>query len=111
MTETAKAKVFQVSERREPGAAKTREIALDILLEVLEQGGFALEKYQYLEKQDRAFITRLTEGTVERLLTVDAVLDACMKSGIQKQRPVIRTILRMSVYQLLWMDRVPDRAV
>lgn len=118
MTEAAKAKAFQVSGRRAPGAAKTREIALDILLEVLEKGGFvhdilrrALEKYQYLEKQDRAFITRLTEGTVERLLTVDAILDACMKSGIQKQRPVIRTILRMSVYQLLWMDRVPDRAV
>lgn len=118
MTEKAEAKTLGAAKGRSPRAAKAREISLDILFKVLEQDGFvhdvlcqALEKYQYLEKQDRAFITRLTEGTVERLLTVDAVLNACMKSGIRKQRPVIRTILRMSVYQLLWMDRVPDRAV
>ena len=49
-----------------------REIVLDILLEVMEKGNYshlilsqALEKYQYLEKQDRAFITRVTEGTLE----------------------------------------------
>ena len=49
-----------------------REITLDILLEVLEEGRLghlvlnqALLKYQYLEKQDRSFITRLTEGTLE----------------------------------------------
>ena len=46
-----------------------REITLDILLEVLEEGRLghlvlnqALLKYQYLEKQDRSFITKLTEG-------------------------------------------------
>ena len=51
---------------------ENREIALDILMEVLEKGNFihlvlgqALQKYQYLEKQDRAFITRLAEGTAE----------------------------------------------
>ena len=52
-----------------------REIALDVLLEVLEQGkmshlvlGDALSKYQYLKKQDRAFITRLVEGTLSYVL-------------------------------------------
>ena len=50
----------------------SRELSFEILLEVLEKGGYshlilrqALEKYQYLEKQDRAFITRLVEGTIE----------------------------------------------
>lgn len=96
----------------------TREIILEILLEVLERDGMihsalqkALYKYQYLKKQDRAFITRIGEGTVERLLTIDAVLDLCSKVKVKKMKPVIRTILRMSVYQILWMDRVPDRAV
>lgn len=97
---------------------KNREIVLDILLEILEKGGYshvvigkALEKYQYLEKQDRAFITRAAEGTVEYLITIDAVLDQCSRVPVKKMKPVIRTILRMSVYQLLWMDRVPDSAV
>ena len=83
---------------------KSRELILDILLEVLEKGGHshvilrqALEKYQYLEKQDRALITRVVEGTLEYRLTIDAVLDRVSKTPVEKMKPVIRTILRMSV--------------
>lgn len=96
----------------------SREIILDILMEILEKGGYshiilrqALEKYQYLEKQDRGFITRLTEGTIEYLMTIDAIIDSCSKTMVKKMKPVIRTILRMSVYQIIWMDRIPDSAV
>ena len=95
-----------------------REITLDILLEVLEEGRLghlvlnqALLKYQYLEKQDRSFITKLTEGTLERLILLDAALDRFSKTKTEKMKPVIRTILRMSAYQILFMDRVPDAAV
>lgn len=95
----------------------TREIVLDILLEVLEEGQLshlvlkqALEKYQYLEKQDRAFITRLTEGTLEYLIRIDAVIGRFSKVPVKKMKPVIREILRMSVYQILFMERVPDSA-
>jgi len=92
----------------------SREIVLDVLLEILERGNLshlvlkqALGKYQYLEKQDRAFITRLTEGTLEYLIQLDAVLDQFSKVKVKKMKPVVRTILRMSVYQLLYMERVP----
>lgn len=98
-------------------ATKSREIILDILLEVLERERFvhdvlgqALGKYQYLEKADRAFITRIAEGTVENLLAIDQVIDCCSRVKTAKLKPVIRTILRISVYQLLWLDRVPDSA-
>lgn len=97
---------------------ESREIILDILMEILERGGYshvilrqALEKYQYLEKQDRAFITRVTEGTIEYKITIDAILDRCSKVKVKKMKPVIRTILRMSVYQIIWMERIPDSAV
>lgn len=96
----------------------SREVVLDILLEILERGSYshvalrqALEKYQYLEKQDRAFITRVVEGTLEYRLTIDAILDGCSKVKVKKMKPVIRTILRMSVYQIVWMNRIPDSAV
>ncbi len=95
-----------------------REIALDVLSEVLENGAFvhvalsrALFKYQYLDKQERAFITRVTDGTIERLLTIDQVLSMCSSVPVKKMKPLIRTLLRMSVYQILFMDRVPDSAV
>ncbi len=97
---------------------ESRELILEILLEVLEKGAYshvilrqALEKYQYLEKQDRAFITRVVEGTIEYKLTIDAIIDRCSSTPVRKCKPVIRTILRMSVYQIFWMDRIPDRAV
>lgn len=96
----------------------SREIALDILIEILERSGYshiilrqALNKYQYLDKTERAFISRITEGTVEYLLQIDYVIDSFSNTKVKKMKPVIRTILRMSVYQLLYMDRVPDSAV
>lgn len=95
-----------------------RELALDILYEILEKGGYshvvlnqALGKYQYLEKQDRAFLTRVTEGTLEYLIQIDYVLDQYSKIKTARMKPLIRTLMRMSVYQILYMDRIPDSAI
>lgn len=94
-----------------------REIILDILLEVLEKGKYshvilsqALTKYQYLEKQDRSFIKRVVDGTVEYRIQLDYILNSYSKVKVNKMKPVIRTILRMSAYQICHMDRVPDSA-
>lgn len=96
-----------------------REIVVAILDEVLEQGKYShlvlkatLDKYQYLSKQQRAFITRLTQGTIERLLQIDAILNQFVKKPkVPKMKPMIRTVLRSSVYQIVFMDGVPDSAV
>lgn len=95
-----------------------REIVLEVLMEVLEREGLihqvlsaALRKYQYLDKSERAFITKVSEGTLEYLLQIDAVLGGCSKTPVKKMKPLIRSLLRMSVYQILYMDRVPDSAV
>ena len=68
-------------------------------------------KYQYLEKRERAFITRVTEGTLEHMIEIDYILDQFSKVKVKKMKPVIRNILRSAVYQLKYMDSVPDRAV
>ncbi|MCD8118374.1 MAG: 16S rRNA (cytosine(967)-C(5))-methyltransferase [Lachnospiraceae bacterium] len=91
-----------------------REAVLDILLNVLEEGifsGNALDRElnrQSRSTESRAFITRLTEGTIERLITIDDVLDSCASVPCRKMKPVIRNILRESVYQMLFMDNVAD---
>lgn len=94
-----------------------RELALDMLMEILEKGSFchiverqALSKYQYLPKQERALATRLTEGVIERLFSIDYVINQVSKTRTEKMKPVIRNILRIGVYQLLYMDRIPDSA-
>ena len=100
------------------GKTDVRALALEVLLEVTERKEYshlalrgALEKYQYLEKQDRAFLTRLVEGTVERMLELDYIIGCFSRTPVHKMKPVIRGILRMSVYQIKYMDRIPAAAV
>lgn len=95
-----------------------REIVLEILMEVTERKQYShivlrnvLEKYQYLEKRDRAFITRVTEGTLEHMIEIDYILDQFSRVKTSKMKPVIRNLLRSAVYQIKYMDSVPDRAV
>ena len=90
---------------------------LDILLEI-DEGEHshiairnALSKYQFLPKQERAFITRVCEGTLEYRIQIDYIIDAFSKTPVDKMKPVIREILRSAVYQLKYMDSVPDSAV
>lgn len=99
-------------------STNTRELALDMLLAIDRDGQYShlvlrdvLDKYQYLSKQERAFLTRLTEGTVERMLTLDYVIDQFSKTKVKKMKPLIRELMRLSVYQIMYMDGVPDAAV
>lgn len=96
----------------------TREIVLDLLLRTLEEKKFShlvlqqkLSKIPELSKQDRNFITRLFEGTLERCITLDAMISYLSSVKLEKMKPVIRNLLRMGFYQLFYMDQVPDFAV
>ena len=76
----------------------TRELALIILLEI-ERGEKShivlrqvLEKYQYLSKQDRAFLTRLAEGTTERRIELDYIINQFSKVKTEKISCAVRSI-------------------
>ena len=69
-----------------------------------------LTKYDYLETRDKAFIKRVTDGCLERNIQIDYVLDSFSKTPVKKMQPFIRSLMRMSVYQILFMDQVPDSA-
>lgn len=95
-----------------------RSLAVESLMEIMENNQLShqvirgvLEKYQYLEKQERAFFTRLVEGTLERLLEMDYIINQFSKTKVKKMKPFIRNLLRISVYQLKYMDGTPDSAV
>ena len=95
-----------------------RELVLDILIEVNEKDQYShlvirsvLDKYRYLEKKERAFLTRLAEGTIEHQIEMDYMIDSFSKVKVRKMKPLIRNLLRMSVYQLRYMDAIPDSAV
>lgn len=98
-------------------AVNERELVLEILMEVTEKGVYShivlrgvLSKYQYLDKKERAFITRVSEGTLEHMIELDYILDQFSKVKVKKMKPVIRNILRSAAYQIKYMDTVPDSA-
>lgn len=93
-----------------------REIALDIIMET-DKGDAShslirdvLGKYDYLEPRQKAFIKKLAQGTMERRITLDYITDQFASVKTAKQKPLIRSLLRMSVYQIFYMDQVPDSA-
>ena len=99
-------------------AENSREIVLDTLLALEREGQYSsrllravLDKYGYLDVRDRAFIKRVTEGTLERQRELDYYLDHFSLVPVRKMKPLVRCLLRMSVYQLVYMDTVPDSAV
>ncbi|CRZ34664.1 16S rRNA (cytosine967-C5)-methyltransferase [Herbinix hemicellulosilytica] len=95
-----------------------REIVLDMLLEVIEGDQFShavlnntLKRYQDRPKHERAFISRLFAGTVKHYITLDYIIEQFSSVPVRKMKPLIRNLLRLSTYQLMYMDKIPASAV
>ncbi len=98
-------------------AENIREIVLDTLLEMERNKVYShqlikavLDKYDYLDVQEKRFMKRLTEGCIERKIELDYYLNHFSTVPVSKMKPLIRCLMRMGVYQILFMDSVPDSA-
>ena len=94
-----------------------RKLALELVMEIMENGVFcdkalhhAFQKHS-LDRRDKSFVMRLVEGTVENVIWLDDILRQFSKVPVKKMKPPIRNILRISLYQIFYMDQVPDAAV
>ena len=88
-----------------------RAEALDTLIDIERNKklshiaiGETLMRNQFEKKADRAFYTRLCEGVTERKIYLDYILDHYSKTPMKKCKPLIRSLLRMGAYQILFMD-------
>ena len=98
--------------------SNVRDVVLFVLLNITENKRQAhtclretLAEHKELSGQDRAFVTRVTDGTLDYLIRIDYLIGKYSRTPFMMLKPVIKGILRLSVYQLLFMDRVPDSAV
>lgn len=93
--------------------ADARRAAFNVLLKT-EKGEFPnkllASELDTTDKRDVRFATRLVYGVVEKQLTIDFVIGKFLKGSLKKVSPYVRTALRMGVYQILYMDSVPDSA-
>lgn len=99
---------------REPGV---RETATDILVKVDCRRAYAdilLDRVlggAGLENRDRALLTELVYGTLRWRGRLDAELETRMRRPLNKTEPFLRNLLRLSMYQLRFLDRIPQYAV
>lgn len=91
-----------------------RQIAVNILMDVKrgEAAGSCLQKMTFWEdKRARSFITQLVYGTLENYIYIDFIIDHFSKKPVNKMKPFISAVLEISVYQLLFLDNIPEHAV
>lgn len=92
---------------------KPREIAVQVLLE-RQKGQYiealldsALKKHE-LTSEDRGFLQELVYGVVRWELTLDWLI--AQKTGGKPQKEVVQNLLRLALYQMFWLERVPSYA-
>lgn len=95
-----------------------RETAVTILTKLEEKQGFSnlvLQnelKHSQLDVRDKGLVTELVYGTIQRLNTIDYIANHFLtKRTIEKLEPWLRQLLRVAVYQIRYLDKIPDHAI
>lgn len=95
----------------------TRKVAVDIVNEVLYKNSYSnlslnsnLKKYSFQIK-DKALITEIVYGTLKHKYTIDKILSSFLREGIDSVDKFVLTLLRISIYQFKYLDKVPNFAV
>ncbi|MCL6457311.1 MAG: 16S rRNA (cytosine(967)-C(5))-methyltransferase RsmB [Gorillibacterium sp.] len=101
---------------RQKPKANAREVAMDILTRVEEDRSYSnlllnrsLQKVE-MSRADAGLTTELVYGTIQRLNTIDHYLGRFLAGGLDKLQPWVRNLLRLSFYQLYYLDRIPPHA-
>ncbi len=96
---------------------KVRDAAVNVLMAVHENGAYAnialsevIRKKRFNE-QDRRFLTELVYGTVKAGATLDWIICRYIRQPISKLTPPVKAILRLGMFQLFFLDRIPPSAV
>lgn len=95
-----------------------REIALKILFEIEEKKAYSniiLDEYlnknrEKILNRDINFISELVYGITTWKLTIDTIIQKYSKTSLKKISPWIINILRLGIYQIVFLDRVPKSA-
>lgn len=96
--------------------ANARKIALKALCDVRVGGAYSnitLNKFlneNDLSSADRSFATALFYGVLDRTITLDYVLSSYIKTSLKKIQPQVLENLRIALYQIMFMDKIPDSA-
>ena len=94
-----------------------RDLALDALSRIDSSQGFQ-ERYLEtsfaenpgLSERDRAFIVHLVQGVLRWQIRLDWIVKQAVRFPFKNIKPTTLNILRIALYQIFFMDRVPESA-
>ena len=93
-----------------------RNTALNVLIACRKEGGWSngvLKEYlrrDRLDRREAALATRLCYGVLQNRLLLDYYLQQLLTGKLKSLHPVIHDILHMGLYQLYFMDKIPESA-
>ena len=91
-----------------------REAALQLLLDIETKGAYANLALaglpETMPRRERHLATELVSGVTRMRRTLDSALDQISKHPMAGMKPALRNVLRLGAYQILFLDRIPERA-
>lgn len=91
-----------------------RQLAYEIVYGTMEQERYSdklfhhiLKREKKLTGREKRFLKRLSYGTIERCIELDARLSQVSSLTVKRMTPSVRTVLRMALYEILYMDQIP----
>lgn len=91
-----------------------RKIAYDILLDIDRNGAFSnlsIKNHLIAYKGHKAgFIRELVYGTLENQIFLDSIVGALAAKGLKGIKAKTLVLLRMGLYQIIFLDSVPNYA-
>ena len=95
-----------------------REVALKIIYKIDKEKAYSnivldetIKEYRNkLDDRDIGFISELVYGVITWKLTLDEIIKKYSKIKLKKISPWILNILRMGIYQIVFLDKVPKSA-
>lgn len=93
-----------------------RQLAFEALIKTEKDGAYSNIALDFLlsksdcDTRDRAFVSNLFYGVIERKITLDYQIELYLSKPINKLKKDVLTVLRLGAYQILFMDKVPSSA-
>lgn len=92
-----------------------REQIVDLLIEIEKEDSYAQlvlkRALQDIDAKDKGFVTEVVYGTLKYQIKLDYILNQFSKTPVHRMKPLIRNLMRMSLYQMLYLDKVPTSAI
>ncbi len=96
--------------------ANARKTAVKVLVKIEKEGTYSnlgvaeALKNSELNPQDKSLATAVIYGVLDRKITLDYILSKFLKTSINKTEPFTLMVLRSALYQIKYMDKIPESA-